>query len=216
MFYEYIEGRDLTKEKETLKTFEEIGKICAHINKVKVNGHISTLFNRQLRELHTGAFKFTKKEAERRRRNNIKHVKLKPVFNERKYKDIKGVYNKLKKKLNPELTLEANDVAKGNFRLGKDNKVYFVDIEAIKPKVKGFGIGKLYLRWAKEKKQQQAFAKGYTSVSSLKFFTVEYKDFIYISFLIQRINYGIKIHNRDFFEKELVLLDKILEKYTVQ
>jgi thiamine kinase-like enzyme len=212
VFYEYVEGRDLTK-KEKMDVFYQIGKICAQINKVKVGGSLDKRFKIQIKELETGKFKFNKKESERRKRNKVTN-KPKPIFDKKKAKEIKKVYKLLKQKSRSVLTLDANDVAQGNFRIDKTDKVYFVDIEAIKSKVRGFGIGKFYLRWGKTPAKQKAFNKGYSSVSSLKFLTTEYNDFITLSFLMQRINYGVKIHNKDFFEKELELLDQILKKYS--
>jgi thiamine kinase-like enzyme len=211
VLYEYIEGRDL-REKEEMKVFEQIGKISAHVNKFKIKGDTDKRFKKQLNELVSGEFDFGVKETERRKRNKVKK-KPKPIFSEEKEKQINYVFNLLKKKSKPIMALDANDITPGNFRLGKNGRIYFVDIEAIKPRIKGFGIAKFYLQWGKTPARVKAFNKGYSSISSMKFLTQEYKDFIFLNFIIQKINYSIKIFRRDY-SKQLVLLDQLLERYS--
>ena len=111
------------------------------------------------------------------------------------------------------MALDANDITPSNFRLSKDGKVYFVDIEAIKPRIKGFGIAKFYIQWGKTSARRKAFDRGYSSIYSMKFLTQGYKDFIFLNFIIQEINYSIKIFRRDY-SKQLIMLDKLLKKYS--
>ena len=211
VLYEYIEGRDLRKN-ERPWVFGEIGKIAAHINKIKVPGIPYTRFNIQLNELVTGNFRFSPKVYLKRKR--IKSWKKpKPILSEQEAKEIRRGYRAIKAKCNPTMALDANDLNPSNFRLGKDKKIYFVDIEAIKPRVKGFGIGKGFLRWARTPAKKEAFFKGYSSVSSIKFLTPEYMDFIYLNFLLQKVNYNVNVFQSKSYEEPLNSLNEILEKY---
>ncbi len=212
VLFEYIEGRDLTKI-ESLNSLEQMGRIAGYINKIKIKGNVSKRFNQQLRELRTGVYRLTTKERIKLKR--VKNRKFKVFLQKEQVKKINKVYNLLKNKLNPSLALDINDVSPNNFRIDKNGKVYLVDIEGIKPRIKGFGFAKFYLKFGKTSKRRNAYLKGYNSVNSTKYLTEEYLDFIYINFFIQRILYNIKIFNKDY-KKTLKRLNKILEKYSHQ
>lgn len=209
VLFEYIEGRDLTKI-ESLKSLEQMGKIAGYINKVKIKGDVSTRFNKQLKELSTGGYKLTPKEQIKLKR--AKNKKFKVVLNGEQIKKIKRVYNLLKKKLNPTLALDINDVSPNNFRIDKRGKIYLVDIEGIKPRIKGFGFAKFFLKFGKTSQRKKAYLRGYKSVNSSGYLTEEYLDFIFINFYIQKILYNIKIFDKDY-KKTLKSLNQILEKY---
>ena len=78
-----------------------------------------------------------------------------------KASNIKNLYISLKKKINPSIKLDANDVYPENFRL-RNGKVYLVDIEAIKPLFRGHGIAKSFVRWFKTLEQRKKFKEGYS------------------------------------------------------
>lgn len=164
VFYEYIEGRDLSR-KESKKVIEQIGKIAAHVNKIKVKGTLDDRFNKQMIYLN---------------------------FSKDKEKKIKKLYKFLKKKSKPKLVWDINDLNPDNFRLNKKGKVYLVDIEGIKPRAKLFCMGKGLFKWFKSKTKKKSFKKGYQKVSSIEFFNEYYSDFILLNFLIQDINYNKK------------------------
>ena len=174
VLYEYIEGRDLRK-KESASVIKQVGAISAQINKIESKGPINLRFNTQIKETTTGIFKKINK-------------KVRPLLSEEKAKVIKRLYNKLRKEVNPKITLDSNDINPNNFRLRK-GKVYFVDVEAIKPRIKGFGIGKAFTKWFKKLQERKAFIDGYNSVSTTKFLTERYIDFIFLNFLVQELNY---------------------------
>lgn len=212
VFYEYIEGRDLRKN-EPLKVFEQIGKIAAHINEINAEGSVSTRFYRQVRELVTGNFAMNPKVLVKRIR--VKGWrKPKPLLTEQYARRVRACFKHLERETNPTLALDANDINPTNFRLRK-GKVYFVDVEAIKPRIKGFGIGKCYLTWAKSPKKRRAFEKGYSSVSSIDFLTEEYLDFIFLNFVLQKINYAVNIFQDRGHQNPLNILEGLLEKYSL-
>ena len=212
VFYEYLPGRDLRKD-EQLGVFEEIGEIAAYINEVRIKGSIKSRFYRQVRELVSGNFAMNPKVLVKRSRvQNWK--KPKPIFDEPYARQIRTVFRNLSGKTNPSLTLDANDINPSNFRLNK-GRVYFVDIEAIKPRIKGLGIGKCYLTWAKTTARRKAFEKGYSNAASISFLTPEYLDFIFLNFLIQRINYHVHVFQDEGYKRETEMLDEVLNKYSL-
>ena len=212
VFYEYVEGRDL-RDRESPNVFEQIGKISARINKIKVEGEVDSRFKEQIKELVTGNFKLGVKEKTKRKRTNNSR-KPKAILSKEEGKTIEKLYYYLKKKSKPSLTLDANDITPGNFRLGKDGNVYFVDVEAIRPRIKGFGIAKFHLQWGKTPMRKKAFDKGYSSVSSMKFLTEDYLDFIYLNFLVQKLNYKIKIFKKNNPKKFIKPITKLINKYS--
>jgi hypothetical protein len=200
VFYEYIDGRDLTY-KESKKIIEQIGKIASYINKIKVSGKIDKRFNKQLNEIITGRFSDIKK-------------KVKSILTKEDIEIIKKIYSYLRKKSEPKLVWDLNDLNPDNFRL-RNGKVYFVDVEAIQPRIKLFCMGKGFMRWFKTKGEQKASKKGYKSVSSIKFLTKHYEEFIYLNFLIQEVNYKTKYREK-YSPRTKIRTDKLyllIKKY---
>lgn len=181
VFYEYIEGRDL-KYKESKQVIEQVGKIAGKINKIKIDGKVNKRFDRQLDEIISGKFMGIRK-------------KIEPTLTKEDGEIIKRLYSYLKKKSRPQFVLDLNDLNPDNFRL-KDGKVYFVDVEAIQPRIRLFCMGKGFMRWFKTTGEQKAFKKGYKSAGSIHFLTKYYEDFIYLNFLIQEINYKTKYREK--------------------
>ena len=58
------------------------------------------------------------------------------------------------KKFKQNVTLDTFDVSPANFRLSK-GKVYFVDLDAIKPKLKGMGMIKCMFGWAEKEEERE-------------------------------------------------------------
>jgi hypothetical protein len=210
VLYEYIEGRDL-KVNESLKIIKQIGKISAQINKINSgNFSIKPRFYKQVKEATTGIFK-EKKTADR---PILTKDKIKPLLTKEKAKRIKKLYLYLNKKIKPPIKLDMNDANPSNFRLRK-GKVYFVDIEAIKPRIKAYHIGKAFTKWFKTLKQRKAFLEGYKSVLPIKFLTEYYYDLIYLIYLVQEVNYSCKYGKKykPRQETRLEFLDELLNKY---
>lgn len=208
VLYEYIEGRDL-RNNESLDVVKQVGKISAHINKINAKDLDTSRFKRQVVQATTGIF-----EKHKTNRPMLTKNKIKPLLTKEKSKRILKLYNYLRKKTNPAIKLDLNDANPSNFRLRK-NKVYFVDIEAIKPRIKGYCIGKAFTKWFKTDKQRKAFLEGYNPVLSTKFLSEYYLDFIYLNFLVQEINYACKYGKKykPRQETRLEFLDELLDKY---
>ena len=200
VIYEYIEGRDLRRE-ETLKVIKQIGKIAGQINKVRANDSLDKKFEKQINEALTGDFKDLNK-------------KVKPLLSKEKVDEIIRLYFYLKRKSKPSIRLDLNDASPSNFRLRK-GKVYFVDIEAIKPRYKGYLIGKAFTKWFRTKNQQKAFLEGYNLVLSAGFINDYYLDFTYINYLVQEVNYTCRYGKKykPKYKSRLKFLDEILKKY---
>ena len=170
VLFEYIKGRDCKKQ-DASRVALQVGRICAFINKLKNKNPYN---------------------ADKRFFSYITTLKNKKVIATEKALDIKKLYLSLKKKVRPKITLDANDVYPGNFRLRK-GKVYLVDIEAIKPLFKGYGIAKSFIRWFKTPKQREKLKEGYTSVAPINFLTADYLQFLYLSFLVRSIALKLRL-----------------------
>jgi hypothetical protein len=84
--------------------------------------------------------------------------------------------------------LDISDLTADNCHL-HNGKVYLTDIGAIKPKFAGFGITKCFIQWAKTERQRKYLEHGYNSVSSMKFYSGNYKRMAQLFFIIQVLYY---------------------------
>lgn len=217
VFYDYLSGRDLTKD-ESLNIFKQIGAICARINNIKCKkrGDICSSFSKHLNQLLTGNYRiFTKEEMRQKkaRRPNERHDKrrIRAVILKTEKNQIKKINSVLIIKTKAKVTLDAFDVSPANFRLSK-GKVYFVDIGAIKPKIKGIGIAKCFFGWAKTQKQKKSFLQGYLSVSQTNFLTEDYMTLLNLHFLIQALHDRAKL-GRDY-KAQYKRLKGLLKEYS--
>ena len=186
ILFEFIEGRNC-RMNDGKKVIYQIGKICAYINKIG----------------------FRKFDINKKAFYNLRTLLDKRIINKEKFEEIKEFYNKLKRKIKPKVAIDPNDIYPENFRLRR-GKVYFIDIEAIKPRLKGQGIAKAFIRWFKTSKQKEEFKRGYNSVSSIKFLTEDYLRFCYLNFLLQTI--GIKLRKgREFNKEDLKTINLLLK-----
>jgi len=208
VFYEYIEGRDLKNEKEKLENIKSVGKILGTINKFKFEFKFDHIFRTQLRELSSGKYKPSLKVQIARKRGKIRK-KPKRIFDKKQSNKILNYFNIFKKELNPKIVYECTDPTPSNFRL-RNNKVYLVDIESIKPRYKGFGVSKFLMSWGKVKNRKNKFIEGYKMKNSMKFLNDKYKDFIDLIYLIQKINFQVQV-GRDH-KPSLKKLNSLLEK----
>lgn len=189
LLMEYIEGRDLRK-KELSKTFEQIGRICAIVNKQDVKQKPSLKFDDWLKK---GAGN---------------------VLEKAKTRKVRRLYSCLEKRVKVKSTWDCGDLNPDNFRLRK-GKVYLVDIDSVIKVVRGYGLGKGLTKWFKSPKQKQAFKKGYSKISSVSFLTEEYEDYVVLYFLIHEIELYKRV-GRNFkpnIKKRFKRLDELLKKY---
>jgi len=204
VLFEYIQGRDL-RGKETASIIRQVGKIEAYTNKLKIKGSVSTRFNNHIKESITGVFKVPGK-------------KVKPILKEEKGKRMKKLFNLLKKRAKPKpiLAWDANDIYNENYRV-RNGKVYLVDIEAIKTRIKGFGIGKAFNRWFNAERERKAFVNGYKSIAK-HFFNEEHMDLIYLNYFNQEINYRciLGAPYKPRYKKRLKQLDALFKKYNIK
>jgi len=212
VLFEFIPGRYVRKN-DSLTVYAQLGRMAAQINQYSATYNYKKVFYKQLQEIITGKYELDIKVLDRRRRNKV-DIKPKRVFTANESKRIKSAFTSLEKKCKPQTAIDANDYGKTNFIIGKNHKVYFVDIEAIRPKIKGFGIAKAMMQLIKKENQQQAFMKGYEEILPTTFLTEAYKDFLDLSFLMQKINYMSKIYQKSEYEMPVKKLRKIVTKYS--
>jgi hypothetical protein len=208
VLFEYIDGRDLKGKGEKINYIEDIGKILGTINKFNFENKIENLFLKQVKECVSGNYHHSLKVWMARKKRNIRK-RPKKVLTKKEAKEILKRFNEFKKKLNPKLVYECTDPLPGNFRVRK-NKIYLVDIESIKPRYKGLGISKFLLEWGKTKSKQERFVKGYKSKNKIDFLTEEYKEFINLIFLVQRLNFQAQTEKgtKETYEKIINLIQK--------
>jgi len=185
LIYEYIEGRHL-KRNESMKTFEEIGKIVGRINSIQ-SKKMKTRFYENTKNLLSGRFKPDLKIQMRRKRSNIKKMPKK-IIDKEKYNLLRETHKNLMKKAQAEVAWDPSDITVTNFIMSK-GKIYLVDVDSIKPALKGYGIAKFFDNWAKTPQRQKAFKKGYKSILSMKYLDKTYEELINLEFLIQRLNW---------------------------
>jgi hypothetical protein len=186
MIFEYLPGRDC-RISDALRVAQEVGTIAGAINSADIP--------------------FKNYDFDEKFFDKLEFLKRKRVLDFGKVEEVQDLYYELKRKAKPELSIDANDITNGNFRLSR-GKLYFVDIEAIKPVPKGIGIAKAMLKWFKTPTQRERFFKGYNKYGDSSFLTPDYRDFVYLYFIVGNIYHRysrnqIKPHN---FER----LDKLL------
>jgi hypothetical protein len=189
VLYEYINGRDLRK-KETRNVIRQVGRICACVNKLNGSEKVDTIVKRWIK-------------------------KSKPVLSLEQYEGIRKLYLYFNKKLKPAIRMDAGDSNPENFRL-RNGTVYLVDVDSICPFFRAYGLAKAYIKWFKEPIERAWFKEGYGSVSSSKFITEEYEDFMCLVFLINEIKYFAKHGSKDDkpnIKTRFEILDELLIKY---
>jgi len=185
---EFIDGRECTK-KDASSLAEKIGRICGIINKIKKIGDYTT---------------------EKNFAGYIKAMIKEEYISEKFAKKINDFRANLTKKIKLEITMDANDLYPKNFKVF-NNKVYMVDIGAIKPLPKGLGIAKGFSRWFKTPEQQQKFLSGYGKENSLKFFTKDYKKLITLQFLMRRLGIRAIMKLNTNIRKDLRSLKELIK-----
>lgn len=162
---EFIKGRDLEEEGESIKIIKKVGEILARVNNVKAKFNYQNSLHKYLEYLSTNHVLAEE--------DNIK---------------IKDLLNKLSS-VKLKTCLDISDLTADNFRISGEGKVYLVDIGALKPKFAGFGITKGFFQWFKTREQRKAFNEGYSKISSMKFYSGKYKLLAQIFFIIQVLYY---------------------------
>jgi len=189
MLFEFVNGKRC-REHETPETIRQVGRICAIINKAKVPKNYK----------RNGSFI-----------QKLEEIKNKKVINcELAQKTLEN-YALLEAKIKLRLSMDAGDVTCDNFMVDKKGHVYFVDIEAIKPNIKGMGIAKAFSTWFKTPEMQKEFRRGYVSISPMSFYTEDYAKMVTLIFFIQRIRFKSNKGEIDLVKQTIKKLERILE-----
>jgi hypothetical protein len=213
VFYEFLEGRDL-RENEILDVYRQMGRITAIVGTFD-NLKGETRFYAQVKKLESGNF-FTENHRVQRRNERygerLDKRRIKSIFSKKMAREVEDLYEYLSKNFKLEFICDINDITKENFRLSK-GRVYFVDIEAIKPRLKGFGIAKCFLKIAKTENRRKSFKKGFEEVSEW-FFEGEYADLCYLMYTVQDLVFRCQIGRKH--DESLNRLKKLLKKYSTK
>jgi len=203
LIYEFIEGRHL-KKNESMKTFKEIGKIVGRINTIQASKE-NSYFKKNLKNIFSGKFAPSAKTLSKRKRNKTRKMPKK-LIGKKTYKLIQSKRRKLFKKTKARITWDSSDITTTNFIMRK-GKIYLVDIESIKPSIKGYGISKFYYYWGNTAPRKKAFEKGYKSILPMKYFNKDYQELINLSFIIQKLNWFN--HIGEDYTKDLERLNRL-------
>lgn len=187
LLFAFING-EVCNHKETKKVIAQIGRICAIINKSKEKWNCEEYFSKR-----------------------IAKIEEKKILDRGRIDKVKELYLNLKTKVRIQTSLDANDVTNDNF-IKKTGKVYFVDIEAIKPTIKGYGIAKAFFSWFKEEKEREYFREGYNTISPISFFNTNYMKLATLLFIVQRLNFKFDKGERGIVKLTIKKLDKLLAK----
>jgi hypothetical protein len=185
LLIEYIDGRNCRKS-DTSKVAEQIGRICALINTLRIKGI---------------------KSREREFESCIDILRKHRIIDKNASECLKKRYLSYRKELKPERVIDFDDVYPKNFRLRR-GRAYLVDLEDFEVKIKGSCIGKAFLRWFKKPLQRKRFLDGYSSVSSSDFLTEEYMQFLYLNFTLYIVSYKLK-YNKPINPKDLRRLHEL-------
>jgi len=189
LLFEFINGR-MCKEKEEKQIIMQIGKICGIINKINAKNY---------------------SEREHKSFKKLDLIEKYKIISNEKSKEITNFYKNLSKKVKLKTSLDAGDVTNDNFMvLGK--KVYFVDIEAIKPNIKGYGIAKAFTSWFKTEEERKAFTKAYNSVNSMKFYNADYHKLVTLIFFINRLKFKFEKGEKRIVKTTIKKLNKLLKE----
>ena len=210
VLYEFIEGRDLRRDEKSF-VFEQLGEIGAFVNKQEITANPNLKFNKTLRELVSGKYIASPKVLMRRKRSQIRK-KPRSVLSSKEASEIKKLYFYLMKDTKAQIRMDISDFVPGNFRIRK-GKVYLVDIESIKPAIKGMGVAKCFRGFCNTKERKELFIKGYTNISSIDFLNEAYLDLCHLLFAVQALHFKVQV-NRDYKE-DLEKIETLLKKYKI-
>ena len=210
VLYEFIKGRDLRQNEKSF-VFEQLGKIGSFVNKQEIKSNPNFKFNKTLRESVSGKYVPSVKVLMRRKRSNIRK-KPKSVLSIKEANKIKKLYSYLMEKTNAQIRMDISDFVPGNFRLRKE-KVYLVDVESIKPAIKGMGVAKCFRGFCNTKRRRELFIKGYTNISSISFLDETYLDLCHLLFAIQALHFKVQVA-RDY-KGDIEKIEELLKKYKI-
>ena len=187
LLFEFLQGRELVTENESLDLFFKIGTMYGEINKLKYDG--------------------SKEEMEDKMCRKIKFIFHKKIISAQDYKIVSAIYDELRRTIEYDIVLEVADFSRSNFMIVSPNKVYLVDDGALKYKMKGYGLIPQRLPGT-NKEQREALFNGYKSVNSLDFFKKDYKKLLTLLYSIDKIQFR-SIAQRDYHEELKILYEFI-------
>ncbi|MFA5856330.1 MAG: hypothetical protein WC867_03165 [Candidatus Pacearchaeota archaeon] len=164
ILYEFIEGRDLSYEDKNQA--RKIGRMQAIVNQIP---------NDIVKDVDGSFF------------NGAIYLVENKVISEEEFKTACHRYaNYRPEKI--EIVSELTDSIPRNFRMDNNCDTYLVDIDAIWHLTKGRGFAKAYLKWFTCPDSRKEFLEGYKEVADPSFFTDEYKQFLYLSFIVAKMH----------------------------
>lgn len=134
------------------------------------------------------------------------------IFTKKQLRHIMEAYRELKKRVNYQVVLELTDIHTGNLLVTSKGKLLFVDEDGFHDSLKGKAFVKPVLRygWMKQKKQRDAFWKGYRENYDDSFFTKDYEKFVSLVYAFKIISF--RYSRGTDYSKELIRLRDAMKK----
>ncbi len=197
LILEHINGRNCTKNDADDVAYE-IGRICGIVN----NTGIDEREIKKRSDYEEIFFKY------------LKNVVKKGVISNKNSISCEEAYKFYRDRIEIITSLDADDVHCDNFML-TGNKIYFVDVDSIKVRIKGRGVTKAFSRWFRKEDQRKKFINGYNTVNSLDFYHGDYRKFCELNFLITSIYYGLESRGKPN-EKDMTDLENLIQEFYIQ
>lgn len=180
LLFEFLEGR-LLADNEKPDTFFQIGKICGEVN--------------NLRDTDNNG-----RELEKRYYQKIDCFFKKNIVSYGDHQKIISTYREFMRDIKYEVVLGFNDIQKCNFMISSDNKLYFIDEDAVEYNIKGYGFDNVIERFYYscqnlvefQEEYTEAFFSGYNSVNCANFLSKNYKQFSLFLYLIDNAIYFLR------------------------
>lgn len=187
LLFEFLQGRELVTENESLDIFFKIGTMYGEINKLKYDG--------------------SKEEMEDKMCRKIKFIFEKKIISVEDYTIVSTIYDELRRTIEYDIVLDVVDFSRSNFMIVSSNKVYLVDDNAIRYTIKGYGLIPQRLPCVNEE-QRKALLDGYKSVNSIDFLQKDYQKLLTFKYCLDKIHFR-SIAQRDYHEELKILYEFI-------
>ncbi|HIH24475.1 TPA: hypothetical protein HA251_05555 [Candidatus Woesearchaeota archaeon] len=178
--------RGLTND-DLRRSARKIGRLCAEVNSAEANAdhdHRQFFITRIAKLLHRG------------------------IIDRELHDRVLGRYEQSLDRVTVRISLDMNDLHKGNFMIDKDDNILFIDEEGINPRMRGQGVAKL-LRAIGHEDEYREFMAGYNEVADGSFLTPEYLAHMHLVELVRTINFKTEVGvNLDRAQKDLDELRK--------
>ncbi len=190
LVFEFLRARPII-DNESPDIFYKIGKMYGEVNSLKAGDDKK----QELKEIYY---------------QKIDCFLEQGIVSRQNHQKILGIYRKLCRNITYKVVLGFNDLNKGNFMIDLENKLYFVDEDAIEYNIKGYGLDNMIYRFyfgsppiEFKDEYTKAFFLGYDSVNSSVFLNQGYQKLLTFLFMIDNVLYFFRTERTKDMHYEL-------------